>query len=73
MNTQHCISEDFHKKYAELYDRLVVVTLKDGNTIKGIFADEFNEDESILISPVGNDIYIIEIADIEKLELSTEN
>ena len=66
-------SEDFHKKYAELYDRLVVVTLKDGNTIKGIFADEFNEDESILISPVGNDIYIIEIADIEKLELSTEN
>ena len=73
MNTQYFVSEDFHKKYAELYDRLVVVTLKDGSTIRGIFADEFYEDESILISPVGNDICIIELADIEKLELSTEN
>lgn len=45
MNTQHRVSEDFHKKYAELYDKLVVITLKDGNTIKGIFADEFYEDE----------------------------
>ncbi len=73
MNTQHRVSEDFHKKYAEWYDRIVVITLKDGNTIKGIFADEFYEDESILISPVGNDICIVEIADIERMELSTEN
>lgn len=73
MNTQHCISEDFHKKYAELLDKFVVVTLKDGNTVEGLFSDEFYEDKSILISPIGNDIHIIKIADIERLELSTQD
>ena len=73
MNTQYFVSEDFHKKYAELLDKFVVVTLKDGNTVEGLFSDEFYEDKSILISPIGNDNHIIKIADIERLELSTQD
>ncbi len=63
-------SADFHKKYEALYDHIVTVTMKDGCTIEGCYCDEFFEEASILISCMGNDVKVIKIADIDKMELS---
>lgn len=70
MSSHYYISRAFHEKYANMYDHLVIVTLKNGNIVEGAFTDEFYEDEAILISPADNNICIIQIADIEKMELS---
>lgn len=55
-------SECFHEQYYSLYDSLVVVVLKDGTQIQGLFNDEFYEDNSILV-----DCKVIKIGDIEKM------
>jgi len=52
-----------------MYDQRVIIFLKNGNTIEGVFTDEFYEDESILISPVGPDVCIVKIVDIDRMEL----
>lgn len=62
-------SEAFHDKYGHLYDRDVVVLMKDGRIIKGIFNDEFYEDESIMIDCCAEDkIEIIKISEIAHME-----
>lgn len=61
------ISEAFHKQYADIYDKLVKVYLKDGSVFIGLFNDEFFEKSSILIS-----CEIIKITDIQKMELFEE-
>lgn len=66
----YLVSEKFHNQYGELCDHIVIVTLKDGQTIEGNFADEFYDEASILISALGADVLTIKISDIEKMELS---
>ncbi len=67
------ISEAFHNDYYALYDQLVVVTLKDGTKIEGGFADEFFEDETIMINLSMGETAFLKISDIEKMELSEKN
>ncbi len=66
------VSEAFHNDYYALYDRPVTVTLKDGRTIDGIFADEFFEDQAIMISHPAEEPSVFSISEIEKMELSTK-
>ncbi len=66
----YSVSEKFHNQYGKLCDRIVVVTLKNGQKIEGNFADEFYDDAAILISILGSDVLTIKISDIEKMELS---
>ena len=61
------ISKAFHKQYADMYDKLVRIYLKDGSMRMGLFNDEFYEDISILVS-----CEVIKITDIEKMELFEE-
>lgn len=71
MNDAYAVSNTFHEKYYdELYDHFVKVFLKDGNRVEGVFADEFYDDGSIIISPKGNEVKIIRISEIESMELS---
>lgn len=49
----YSVSQQFHDTYENLYEHIVVVTLKDGTTVEGGGYDEFFEDESILISLFG--------------------
>ena len=66
-------SQDFHDTYENLYEHIVVITLKDGTTVEGGWYDEFFEDASILISTLGTDVKIIKIADIQAMELSDKD
>lgn len=70
-DTKYPISQSFHDKYYTLYDHIVIVTLKDSSVIEGCFNDEFFEDEAILVS--GEEVNIIKISDIEKMELSPKD
>ncbi len=68
-NNIYPVSEAFHNDYYALYGQLVTVTLKDGRKIEGGFADEFFEDEAIMISiPMGKTV-LLKISEIEKMEL----
>ena len=67
------ISQRFHDTYENLYEHIVVVTLKDGSTVEGGWYDEFFEDASILISTLGPDVKIIKISDIKAMELSDKD
>ena len=58
------VSEEFHEKYADMYDNFVKITFKDGIEKIGLFIDEFYEDSSILVS-----CEVIKIKDIERMEL----
>ena len=58
------ISEEFHERYAEMYDNFVKIIFKDGTEKIGLFNDEFYEDSSILVS-----CEVIKIEDIERMEL----
>ena len=58
------VSEEFHEKYANMYDNFVKITFKDGIEKIGLFNDEFYEDSSILVS-----CEVIKIEDIERMEL----
>ena len=58
------VSEEFHEKYAGMYDSFVKITFKDGTEKIGLFNDEFYEDSSILVS-----CEVIKIEDIERMEL----
>lgn len=58
------VSEEFHEKYADLYDNFVKIIFKDGTEKIGLFNDEFYEDSSILVS-----CEVIKIDDIERMEL----
>lgn len=69
----YCISQAFHDTYENLYEHIVVVTLKDGTTVEGGWYDEFFEDASILISTLGPDVKIIKISDIKAIELSNKD
>ena len=63
------VSQRFHNRYAELLDQPVTVTLENGRTVTGIFADEIYEDASVLISiPSGNAVEAIRIAEIRQME-----
>lgn len=63
------ISAAFHNEYYALYDKPVIVSMKDGRHIAGIFADEFFEDEAIMISLPGEEApAFLKISDIEKME-----
>ena len=42
-------AEQFHNRYIQLYEHIVVVTLIDGTTLEGLYNDDFYEDEAILI------------------------
>ena len=64
-------SEQFHNKYKQFYDHIVVVTLIDGTTLEGVYNDDFYEDESILIGLIGPEVAIVKIDDIQKMELSS--
>lgn len=66
-------SQDFYDTYENLYEHIVVITLKDGTTVEGGWYDEFFEDASILISTLGPDVKIIKIADIQAMELSDKD
>lgn len=66
-------SQDFHDTYENLYEHIVVITLKDGTTVEGGWYDEFFEDASILISTLGPDVKIIKVADIQAMELSNKD
>lgn len=58
-------SDEFHQKYYdEMYDKIVRITLKDGQQITGLYNDEFYEDASILVS-----CNVVQIKDINKIEL----
>lgn len=70
---EYRISQDFHDTYENLYEHIVVVTLKDGTTVEGGWYDEFFEDASILISTLGPDVKIIKISDIQAMELSDKD
>lgn len=61
------VSEVFHERYADLYDKLVRIYFKDGSIRIGLFNDEFYEDSSILVS-----CEVIKIVDIERMELLEE-
>ena len=69
----YCISQEFHDTYENLYEHIVVVTLKDGTTIEDSWYDEFFEDASILISTLSTDVKIIKISDIKAIELSNKD
>lgn len=69
----YCISQEFHDTYENLYEHIVVVTLKDGTTVEDSWYDEFFEDASILISTLGPDVKIIKISDIKAIELSNKD
>ena len=58
------VSEEFHERYAEMYDNFVKIIFKDGTEKIGLFNDEFYEDSSILVS-----CEVIKIEDIERMEL----
>ena len=58
------VSEEFHEKYADMYDNFVKIIFKDGTERIGLFNDEFYEDSSILVS-----CEVIKIEDIERMEL----
>ena len=58
------VSEEFHEKYADMYDNFVKITFKDGTEKIGLFNDVFYEDSSILVS-----CEVIKIEDIERMEL----
>ena len=58
------VSEEFHEKYADMYDSFVKITFRDGTEKIGLFNDEFYEDSSILVS-----CEVIKIEDIERMEL----
>ena len=58
------VIEEFHEKYADMYDNFVKITFKDGTEKIGLFNDEFYEDSSILVS-----CEVIKIKDIERMEL----
>ena len=58
------VIEEFHEKYADMYDNFVKITFKDGIEKIGLFNDEFYEDSSILVS-----CEVIKIKDIERMEL----
>ena len=60
----HKASEEFHERYAEMYDNFVKIIFKDGTEKIGLFNDEFYEDSSILVS-----CEVIKIEDIERMEL----
>ncbi len=62
------LSDEFHKKYADMYDKSVKIHFKDGSVRIGLFNDEFYEDSSILVS-----CEVIKIADIERMELLEES
>lgn len=62
------ISWEFHHRHESLYDHLVIVVLKNGETLEGSYCDDFFEDESIM---VGSNI--IKIADIARMERSPED
>ena len=66
-------SQDFHDTYENLYEHIVVITLKDGTTVEGGWYDEFFEDASILISTLGPDVKIIKVADIQAMDLSNKD
>lgn len=61
------VSEAFHKRYGDLYDKLVKIYFKDGTVRIGLFNDEFYDDSSILVS-----CEVIKIADIKRMELLEE-
>lgn len=58
------VNEEFHEKYADMYDNFVKITFKNGTEKIGLFNDEFYEDSSILVS-----CEVIKIEDIERMEL----
>ena len=61
----------FHEKYYDaLHGRVVRVFVKGDIVVEGIFANEFYEEESILITPESNAVTIIKISDIESMELA---
>lgn len=60
----YSVSETFHKKYSNMYDKKVKVIFKDGTERVGLFNDEFFEDSAILVN-----CEVIKIADIERMEL----
>lgn len=62
------VSEAFHNDYYALYDQPVLVTLKNGRKIEGCFADEFFEDETIMINRVAAEPAFLKIAEIENME-----
>ena len=65
-------SEQFHNKYKQFYDHIVVVTLIDGTTLEGLYNDDFYEDEAILIGLIDSpNVAIVKIDDIQKMELSS--
>ncbi len=66
------VSEAFHNDYYALYDQPVTVTLKNNKIVKGIFSDEFFEDEAILISSAKGETSLLKISEIQKMELSKE-
>lgn len=61
------VSEVFHERYADIYDKFVRIYFKDGSIRIGLFNDEFYEDSSILVS-----CEVIKIVDIERMELLEE-
>lgn len=61
------LCEEFHKQYADMYDKFVKIYFRDGSVRIGLFNDEFYEDNSILVS-----CEVIKIADIERMELLEE-
>ena len=64
-------AEQFHNRYIQLYEHIVVVTLIDGTTLEGFYNDDFYEDEEILISLIDSpNVAIVKIDDIQKMELS---
>lgn len=67
----YCISQDFHDTYENLYEHIVVVTLKDGTTVEGGRYNEFFA--SILISILGPNVKIIKISDIQAMKLSDKD
>lgn len=60
----YSVSEMFHTKYCNMYDKIVKVIFKDGSERIGLFNDEFFEDSAILVS-----CKVIKISDIERMEL----
>ena len=63
------VSQRFHNRYGMLLDQTVAVTLENGRTVTGIFADEIYEDASVLISiPSGNAVETLRIAEIRQME-----
>ena len=62
--------EEFTKKYKEMYNKEVIVTLSNGKTFTGIFGDIFEEDEdektNIIVGGCN-----IELDEIKEMKLST--